>query len=241
MREFVGRLWAFFKSSDHERDLDAEMKAHLAFAFEENIAAGMAPEEARRRAMIRFGGVEAAKELHRETRSLPFLEYLAQDLRYALRMMGRDRAFTLFALLIIALGIGASTTVFSVLRTVLVRPLPFRDPGNLVWLANSKPEEGLSAQTSADCLGVGGGRGDADCVREFVEFAFSAKYRAPERVGNSQRVGCRQGAVGEADSDRKPAAFLVRRGAGKWMRSFGNPLALPAYFVQHSAAHRSTD
>jgi predicted permease len=147
MREFVDRLSAFLKRSRHEHDLDAEMKAHLAFAIDENMAAGMNPAEARRRAMIRFGGVEAAKELHRETRSFILLEHLAQDLRYALRMMRRDPGFSLFAILIIALGIGASTTVFSVLRTVLIRPLPFRDPANLVWLANSKPEEGLSAQT----------------------------------------------------------------------------------------------
>jgi len=147
MHELIQRLFAFFKKSAHERDLDAEMKAHLAFAIDENIAAGMTPSEARRQASIRFGGLEAAKELHRESRSLPLLEYLLQDLRYALRMMRRDPGFSIFAILIIALGIGASTTVFSVLRTVLFRPLPFRDAGNLVWLANAKPQEGLSAQT----------------------------------------------------------------------------------------------
>jgi predicted permease len=75
------------------------------------------------------------------------MEHLSQDLRYAVRMMRRDPGFSVFAILIIALGIGASTTVFSVLRTVLIRPLPFKDPGSLVWLANSKPTEGLSAQT----------------------------------------------------------------------------------------------
>jgi len=147
MRELIERFAAFFQGSARERDLDAEMKAHLAFAIDENIAAGMTLAEARRRAMIRFGGVEAAKELHRDTRSLPFLEYLAQDVCYALRTMRRDPGFSVFAILIIALGIGASTTVFSVLRTVLVRPLPFKDPSNLVWVANSKPTEGLSAQT----------------------------------------------------------------------------------------------
>jgi predicted permease len=147
MREMMRRLAAFFRKADQESELDAEMKAHLAFAVDENIAAGMTPGEARRRALIRFGGVEAAKELHRETRSYPFLEHLAQDLRYAGRTMRRDPGFSLFAILIIGLGIGASATVFSVLRTVLIRPLPFRDPAKLVWLANSKPEEGLSAQT----------------------------------------------------------------------------------------------
>lgn len=147
MREFLNRFAAFFKKSQHESDLDAEVQSHLAFAIEENIAAGMSPSEARRQAMIRFGSLASAKELQRENRSLPFLEYLSQDLRYALRMMRRDPGFTVFAILIIALGIGASTTVFSVLRTVLIRPLPFKDPSTLVWASNSKPEEGLSAQT----------------------------------------------------------------------------------------------
>ncbi len=147
MHEFLARFAAFFKKSQHESDLAAELQSHLAFAIEENIAAGMSPAEARRQAMIRFGGLESAKELQRDNRSLPFLEYLAQDLRYAFRMMRRDPAFTVFAVLIIALGIGASTTVFSVLRTVLIRPLAFKDPGTLVWLANSKEEKDLSGQT----------------------------------------------------------------------------------------------
>ena len=97
--------------------------------------------------MIRFGGLAAAQELHREARSLPFVECLVQDLRYALRTMRREPGFTLFAILIIGLGIGASATVFSVLNTVLVRPLPFHEPERLVWVSNAPPEEGLSAQT----------------------------------------------------------------------------------------------
>ena len=147
MREFLNQLASFLHKSERDRELHAEMDAHLAFAVEEYIGDGMKPEEARRQARIRFGGVEAAKELHRETRSLPFLEFLVQDLRYALRAMRREPGFTLFAVLIVGLGIGASATVFSVLSTVLVRPLPFNQPERLVWLANAKREEGLSAQT----------------------------------------------------------------------------------------------
>ena len=69
------------------------------------------------------------------------MESLLQDLRYTFRTLRRDAAFTAFAILIIGLGIGASSTVFSVLNTLLVRPLPFKDPGTLVWLANKTPEE----------------------------------------------------------------------------------------------------
>ena len=147
MREFLNRLTSFFKKADHDRELDAEVESHIAFAIDEYNRAGMDPEEARRQALIRFGGREAAKELQRDARSLPFLECLAQDLRYAMRTMRREPGFTVFAILIVALGIGASTTVFSVLNTVLVRPLPFHEPERLVWIANAEPDEGLSGQT----------------------------------------------------------------------------------------------
>ncbi|HEY7210940.1 MAG TPA: ABC transporter permease [Bryobacteraceae bacterium] len=147
MREFWARLASFLKKSSRDRELAAEMELHLALAVEENIARGMTEAEARRQAMLRFGGWEAAKEEQRDARSLPFFETLLQDLRYALRGMRREPGFTAFALLIVALGIGASTTVFSVLSTVLLQPLPFHDPERLVWVSNAPPDEGMSAQT----------------------------------------------------------------------------------------------
>ena len=85
-------------------DLDAEVESHIAFAIDEYIRGGMTPEEARRQAMIRFGGREAAKELHRDAVPCPLLECLAQDLRYALRTMRREPGFTAFAILIVGLG-----------------------------------------------------------------------------------------------------------------------------------------
>jgi predicted permease len=147
MRELFHRLTSFFKKADHDRELDAEVESHIAFAIDEYIRGGMAPEEARRQAMIRFGGREAAKELQRDARSLPLLECLAQDLRYALRTMRREPGFTVFAILIVGLGVGASVTVFSMLNAVLVRPLPFHEPKRLVWIANTGSDEGLSGQT----------------------------------------------------------------------------------------------
>ena len=147
MRELFHRFASFFRQSRDDRELDAEVESHIAFATDEYTRGGMTPEEARRQAMIRFGGREAAKELQRDVRSLPWLECLAQDLRYALRTMKREPGFTAFAILIVGLGIGASATVFSVLNTVLVQPLPFHEPDRLVWIANAEPNEGLSGQT----------------------------------------------------------------------------------------------
>ena len=130
-----------------DSDLDAEMRSHIDLATEENIGRGMSAPEARRQALIRFGGVERAKEQQRETRGLPALDVLLQDLRFTFRTLMRDRGFTVVAVLILALGIGANVVVFSVVNTILLRPLPFSQSEQLVWLAGNYGEQGLSDTT----------------------------------------------------------------------------------------------
>ena len=116
-------------------------------AIEENLQVGMSEAEARRQAMIRFGGVQQAKEQQREARGLPALDVLLQDLRYTFRTLRRDRVFTCISVLILALGIGANIAVFSVVNTILLRPLPFQNPDSLVWISASK--EGAGGLSSA--------------------------------------------------------------------------------------------
>ncbi|HET7259316.1 MAG TPA: permease prefix domain 1-containing protein, partial [Candidatus Acidoferrum sp.] len=87
LRELLHRLRSFFRGAQDDRDLDAEMAAHVELAAEENLRNGMPPAEARRQALIRFGGSQQAKEQHRDARGLPFLETLLQDLRFSLRML----------------------------------------------------------------------------------------------------------------------------------------------------------
>jgi len=123
------------------------MQSHLELAVDENLKRGLSPEEARRQALIRFGGVVQAKEQQREERGVPWLDVLLQDLRYTWRTLRRDRVFTVVAVLILALGIGANVAVFSVVNTILLRPLPFRDPEQLVWLAGNNGIGGLSDVT----------------------------------------------------------------------------------------------
>ena len=148
--QLVARIRAFFSVSEIDGELDQELESHAAMLTEENIARGMSPDEARRAALVKLGARESTKELHREVRGLPFLETLMQDLRYTLRTMKRDAAFTAFAILIIGLGIGASCTIFSVVNALLLRPLPFKQPTELVWMKNHKQvdETDLSGQTS---------------------------------------------------------------------------------------------
>src|SRR6202023_742588 len=93
LREFLHRLRSLFRARQLDIELDVEMAAHLDLAIEENLQRGMLPEEARRQALIRFGGMEQAKERHRDARSLPTLDEMSQDLRYALRTFRRDRGF----------------------------------------------------------------------------------------------------------------------------------------------------
>jgi predicted permease len=147
VREMLQRVRAFFHRDELDYDLDAEMASHLEMAVAENLRRGMTEGEARRQACIRFGGTQQARETHREARGIPWLDMLQQDLRYTFRTLRRDRAFAFIAIVILLLGIGANIVVFSVVNTLLLRPLPFPHSDELVWFAGNHGEGGLSGVT----------------------------------------------------------------------------------------------
>jgi predicted permease len=182
-REALEKVLSSLRKKELDRDLDAEVAAHLDLATEEYVRQGMPAHEARRKAVIRLGGLEQTKEEQRDARGLPAMESMMQDLRYTLRTLRKDRGFAAFAILIIALGIGASSTVFSVLDALLVKPLPFKDPGRLVWIANRTKIDGdLSGAT----LQVGR---FLDFRQRNTSFADVAGYFAFYGVGDSKLTG----------------------------------------------------
>lgn len=137
LRVLYARVAAFCRRQPLDDDLEAELAAHLELATDANIARGLRPDEARRAARIELGSLDSARELHRESRGLPRLDALLRDLQISLRALRRDRAFTVVSVLILSLAIGAATTVFSVVRAVLLEPLPFDRPEKLVWIAHT--------------------------------------------------------------------------------------------------------
>src|SRR5579863_890707 len=151
LRQLALRFLAHFRAPALDSDLDAEMASHLQFAIEDNLQRGLPPAEARRQALIQFGGPQQSREIHREARSFAALDEILQDLRYTLRTLRKDPSFTLIAIVILALGIGANIAVFSVVNTLLLRPLPFPDSHQLFLIAPPPSHCGLSCDTySAD-------------------------------------------------------------------------------------------
>ena len=169
LRRFFKRLTSWARTKRDEERLRAEIEEHLAIQTAENIQAGLSPIEARRQAMLKFGGVEAMKEEYRDQKGLPFLETLAQDLRYAFRQLAASPGFALIAIATMALGVGATTAIYSVIDATLLHPLPYLHPSELVRLEANLPgvgahDVGISIPELRDLQNSG--------VFQYVSFCF---------------------------------------------------------------------
>ena len=135
LRTFTSRLIGFFRKQQIERDLDSEVQSHLDMLIAENIRRGMTPEAARHAAKREFGGVELTKEEYREQRGLPLLDGWLQDVRFAVRMLGKRPGLSFVAVLTLAIGMGANTAIFTAVHSVLLQSLPFPKADRLaiVW------------------------------------------------------------------------------------------------------------
>jgi predicted permease len=144
LRRFFTRFSNFAAGRRADQRLHEELAEHLAFQTDENLRTGMSPGEARRQAVLKLGAAEAIREDHHAEHSLPFVENLFQDLRYAVRMLLRSPGFAFIAIATMALGVGATTAIYSVIDATLLHPLPYPNPSELVRIQDDLP--GVGAQ-----------------------------------------------------------------------------------------------
>jgi predicted permease len=134
IRATLIRFAGLFGGAKRDREFEDELDGHLQMLIDDNLRAGMSPGEARRQALARFDGIESVKETYRDRRAIPLLETTLKDARYALRTLGRNRGATSVGILVMALAIGATTAMFSVVQAVLLNPLPYPNADRIVTL-----------------------------------------------------------------------------------------------------------
>jgi macrolide transport system ATP-binding/permease protein len=145
-------LQAMLHRSRTERDMDAELRFHIDAYAQDLIRGGASQEEAQRRALVEFGGVERAKEECRDATGTNFLDSLAQDLRFGLRMLRKNPGFTAAAVFTLALGIAANTTIFTAFDALVLRPRAVKDPDHLAFVFRTTPEEAHARFSYPDYL-----------------------------------------------------------------------------------------
>jgi len=234
-REWWERTVGFVRGRRVDRDMDAEFTAHIGMAIDDNLRSGMSPEEARRVAMMKFGSQSSAKEEVGDQRGLPRLESLFKDLSFAFRGMRRRPAFTGVVVLTLALGIGANTALFSLLETVMLRPLPVDNPQQLFFLQNvgSKGPNGAPPYPCFELFREQTEAFDGMAAFVFEKFDLVIDGRAEQVCGELasssyfEVLGVKP-AIGRmltaGDDQLQPPVAVI--GYGYWQRRFGGDPAV---------------
>jgi predicted permease len=176
LRRFFIRISNFATGRRADQRLQEEMAEHLALQTEENLRAGMSPAEARRQAALKLGAAQAIREQHHAEQGLPLAENFLVDLRYAFRMLHRSPGFSLIAIATMALGVGATTAIYSVIDATLLHPLPYPHPSELVRIEANLPgvgahDVGISIPELRDLQNSG--------IFQYVSFCFLAPKMLP--------------------------------------------------------------
>jgi putative ABC transport system permease protein len=191
LRAWLIRFGRLFGRRRQDRDLAAELESHLELHIEENLRAGMSSEEARRQALIHLGGLEQTKENYRDRRGLPWLESLLQDVRFGLRMLRKNPGFTVVAVLTLALGISATTAMFTVVNGVVLRSLRYPHADRIVAINTRFSDSGHEIPH------VSGG--DLQDLRGATDFFAAFSYYAGGEMGVQVNGGADFGGVYQVD------------------------------------------
>lgn len=224
----------FLSRNRRDAELAREIEVHLEMEIEENEARGLSPEEARRQAYVKFGSARRVRESEWESNTMGLIEGVGRDLKYAARTLARTPGFTIAAILVMALGIGANSAIFAVVRSVLLKPLPFRDPDRLIQLYEQSPNGkrpynyvagGMYAAwrqqaPSVEQVAIYGTdsislSGDGGPLPERIRYA-ECSWNLFSMLGVDQETGR---LFGEAD-DRREAAGTVVLTHSLWMRRY---------------------
>ncbi|HTJ31563.1 MAG TPA: ABC transporter permease [Acidobacteriaceae bacterium] len=242
LRRTMQRGLALFQRKTADMELAEELQLHLELATEENLLRGMNAEEARRQALLRFGGVSQAAERQREERGAPALEALWQDLRYTFRRLKSARGFALAVTLSIGLGIGANATIFSMISRFVLRPAPVGRPATLQSIYST--DEGACCNAFSwplyqDVLTQTRSFSKVAAIFELLPASIGGKGE-PQRVWgqgvttnffDALEIPMASGRGFIADEDKKQVAVL---GYGLWMRRFGGDTAIAGKVVKLS-------
>src|SRR4051812_45368184 len=132
LRAWFKRFTGLFSNDSREQEFDLELESNLQLHIDDNLKAGMAPEEARRAAILKLGGLEPTRQAYRERGTLPWLDTILQDLRFAFRQLFKNPGFATTAILVLSIGIAASTAIFGFVNAAFIKPLPYKDPNRLL-------------------------------------------------------------------------------------------------------------
>src|SRR5215471_7162825 len=234
LRSWIQRFGGLFRKPQRDAELAAELESHLDLHTEDNVRNGMTPEAARRDALLKLGGIEQTKESYRDQRGLPLLEVWIQDFRYGARKLRKSPGFTSIAILTMALGIGANTTIFSMVNALLLHPYRFRNLDSLVLVwENRGVDEGFDARwiSSGDASDL---RANAQAFEDIAtfqcrDFNLSSEGRIDSTRGcrvsanffRVLRVGAAQGRTFSTEEETPGSDQAVVISHSYWQSRFG--------------------